>query len=120
MADLYGAWTVSLPSETYTWKPDDMLLSDWAAVEEEFGGTFDEWVRGIDQRQADACQVLIWFLRRQSGLVIDRAKVDFPIRQLKTVQVTEDPEDEAATGTNGAATSEPSPDGAGDLPILTP
>src|SRR5881628_2956917 len=100
MADLYGAWTVTLPGESYTWEPDDMLLSDWALVEEEFGGTFDEWVRGIDQRAAGACQVLIWFLRRQNGLVIDRSKVDFPIRQLSTVKVADLPEDEAATDTN--------------------
>lgn len=117
---LYGTWIVSLPDEKYTWEPDEMLGSEWESVENEWGGgSFEEWVTGIDERRFRACQVLIWFLRSQNGLTVERDKIDFKIRQLKLEQIP-NPEDEAATAPSGAATSEPSPEPASDLVISTP
>lgn len=119
MAELYGAWKVSLPNESYTFEPDEMLGTEWALVEDEYGGTFDDWIKAIDARSWSACQVLIWFLRRQNGTVIDRDKVDFKIRRLVTEKIP-DPEDEAGTSPSVPATSEPSPDTATDPATSTP
>lgn len=119
MAALLGAWKVTLPGETFTWEPDEMLLSEWAEVEEAYSGTFRDWVDAIDAREAKACQVLIWWLRRKKGIVLAVDDVDFKIRQLTTEPIP-DPEAEAAASPSAAATSEPSPDGAGDLATSTP
>jgi hypothetical protein len=119
MAKLYGAWKVTLPGETFTWEPDEMMLSDWATVEDTFGGTFDEWIEAVDVRGARACQVLIWWLRNRKGITVAVDDVDIKIRQLVTEKIS-NPEGEAAASPSVAATSEPSPDGVGDLAILTP
>lgn len=119
MAKMYGTWKVSLPGETFTWEPDEMLGSEWKLCKDEFGGDFEDWIRAIDARDADACQVLIWWLRSKKGIDLDRADVDFKIRQLVTEQ-TPDPEGEAVVPASTTATSEISPAVAGDPPILTP
>jgi hypothetical protein len=120
MAKLYGAWKVTLPGETFTWEPDEMLGSEWGELAQRLGGmSFEDWVDGIDQRDFGPCRALIWFLRRRKGIDLDLADVDFKIRQMDTEKIP-DPEDEAATSTSVAAISEPSPDGAGVLVTLTP
>jgi len=119
MAKLYGAWKVTLPGETFTWEPDEMMLADWAACEDAFGGTFDEWVEAVDDRGARACQVLIWWLRNKKGITIAVDDVDIKIRQLVTEKIP-NPEDDAAASPSVAATSEPSPDGAGALATSMP
>ena len=120
MAQLYGGpYKITLPGETFTFEPDEMMLSDWATVEEEYGGTFDDWMTAINDRQARACRVLIWWLRGRKGIEVSLADVDFKVRQL-TVELIPDPEDPAATSTSVAATSEPSSNGAGDLATSTP
>jgi len=122
MSELVGTWTVTLPGETFTWEPDEMMLSEWADVEEAYGGTFMDWVNAIDAREAKACQVLIWWLRRRKGIDIDLDAVDFKIRQLTTTEIKDppSPEDVAAASPSAAATSEPSPDAVGDLATSTP
>jgi hypothetical protein len=124
MSKLYGGpYKVTLPGESFTWEPDEMMLSDWSTVEDHFGGTFDGWIDGINDRDAAACRVLIWWLRRRKGIELDLAAVDFKIRQLAVEPLKEpaaDPEGEAATSTSVAATSEPSSNGAGDLATSTP
>jgi hypothetical protein len=119
MAQLYGGpYKITLPGETFTFEPDEMMLSDWSTVEDEYGGTFDAWMTAINDRQAAACRVLIWWLRARKGIELDLAAVDFKVRQL-TVELIPDPEGEAATSTSVAAASEPSSNGAGDLVTST-
>ena len=118
MARLLGAWKVTLPGESFTWEPDEMMLGDWAACEDAFGGTFDEWVDAIDARSAKACQVLIWWLRNEKGVKVALDDVNIKIRQLVTEKIP-NPEDEAAALPSVAATSEPSPDGVGQLETST-
>jgi len=119
VARLLGTWTVTLPGETFTWEPDEMMRSEWKQIHDEFGGTFEEWTAGIDARDPDACQVLIWWLRHLKGIDLERESVDFKIRMLK-LEAIPDPEDVAVVTASTTATSEPSPDGAGDLVTSTP
>jgi hypothetical protein len=115
----YGAWKVTLPGETFTWEIDEMMLSEWAECAAKFGGTFEDWVAAVDDRDARACQVLIWFLRHKKGIDVALEDVDFKIRQLVTEQV-KNPEGEAGTSTSVPADSQLSPDGVGDLATSTP
>lgn len=98
---LYGQWSVRLPGEEYVWSPDDTTLGENLMIETETGGTFDEWVKAIDERRAVACQVLVWFLRRQAGRQEDRMAVDFPIRRLD-VEKLGDADPEASAGSEPA------------------
>jgi hypothetical protein len=116
---LLGAWKVTLPGESFTWEPDEMMLSEWAECEAAYGGTFKEWAIAINDREAKACRVLVWWLRRKKGIDLELADVDFKIRQLD-VEPIPDPEDEAATSTSVAAISPTSSNGAGDLVTSTP
>jgi hypothetical protein len=119
MGALLGTWKVTLPGESFTWEPDEMMLSDWAVAEDAYGGTFKEWIDAIDARNARACQVLIWWLRSKKGITVALDDVDFKIRQLETEKIP-DPEDEAAASPSAAATSATSSNGAGDLVTSTP
>lgn len=78
---------VRLPDEEYLFDTDDMLGSEWGAIEEETGLTYDEWTVAIDQRKWVPCQVLIWFLRQKNGRPEVRREVDFKIRQLDVERV---------------------------------
>lgn len=90
------AWKVTLPGEEYLFEPDEMLGSEWGAVEAESGLTFDEWVNAIDARKWVPCQVLVWFLRQKAGRQEERRDVDFKIRQLRTEMIP-DPKAPART-----------------------
>jgi hypothetical protein len=119
MTQLYGTWKVTLPGETCTREPDEMLGSEWKLCKDEFGGDFEDWVNGFVARDPDACQVLIWWLRSKKGINLDRVAVDFKIRQLVTEQIP-DPEGEAVVPASTTATSETSSNGAGELVTSTP
>lgn len=113
---LYGRWKVTLPGEEYVWEPDETTVAEEFLLESEHGGTFDEWMTGIDDRKAAACQILVWFLRRKAGRQEDRLAVDFPIRRLVTEPIDTPetvaglPEASAGSEQSGPATSSPSPD----------
>lgn len=115
---LYGKWKVTLPGEDYEWAPDDMTLGECLMVETETGLSFDDWLTAIAEDRAEACQVLVWFLRRKAGRQEERIAVDFPIRRLIFEQIAEpaadaDPEASAASE---AATPPSSPASTGSAP----
>lgn len=115
----YGTWEVShpgdteTPAESYVWEPDETSLSDCMLIETETGGlTFQEWVQGVDpERRPMNCQVLIWYLRRINGQLMDRTSVIFPIRKLDVVEV---PKDSPSTDGPDPGISPTSPDSGTD------
>jgi hypothetical protein len=121
----YGTWQVShpgdddTPAESWLWEPDDTSLSDCMLIETETGGlTFAEWLNGIDpERRPMNCQVLVWYLRRKAGQLMDRTSVVFPIRKLDVVEA---PKDLPSTDGSDPSTSPTSPDSDTDQPISTP
>ena len=95
---------VTIPGEEYLWDPDDMMLSEQRLIESELPkDSFSQFLDGIDERRADECQVLVWFLRRKAGNQMDRHAVDFPIRRL-TIEVLPEaiPDPEAPAGSEPA------------------
>lgn len=103
---LYGAWSVTLPGEEYTWEPDLMTGPDCYGVEQQLVGTpweaFDDWVQdGIAKAKWVPCQTLIWFLRYKNGQPSDRIDIVFPLRQLKITELKSGPK----AGTGRSATS---------------
>jgi len=101
---LYGRWRVALPDEEWTWEPDEVTLGECLMIEGEHGGSFDDWVRQVGDGRAEACQVLVWFLRRKAGQQVDRASVDFPIRKLTITYV--EPESDGESDPEAGAPSE--------------
>lgn len=83
----YGVWKVTLPDQEFTWEPDEATVSDCYEIARESGQAYEDWINSIDQRDPLACQVLIWFLLRQKGEQLDRAGIDFKLRQLDTERV---------------------------------
>lgn len=100
-----AVWKVTLPDEEYLFEPDEILGSEWGAIETETGMSFEDWTNAIDARKWVPCQVLVWFLRQKAGRQEERRDVDFKIRQLKLVRV-DDPK--APTETSEPDTSSPS------------
>lgn len=106
---LYGTWKVTLPDEEYLFEPDEILGSEWGAIEAQAGMSFDEWATGIDTGTWVPCQVLVWYLRQKAGRQEERREVDFKIRQLRLERV-EDPKVPAPTRRTGRVTSKRSGD----------
>lgn len=85
---LIGRWLVELPDESHAWEPDEYTNADERLLEGEIPGfTFDTWASDIDARRADACEVLVWMLRRKAGNQSDRTSVLFPIRRLDLTEL---------------------------------
>lgn len=110
---LYGRWKAAIPGEEYVWEPDEVTLSEQLLVENEAGTSYDDWIEdGVANSRAEACQILIWFLRRKAGQQQERFSVEFAIRKLTLTKIEEPvalPEAEAVSEKSETATSSPSP-----------
>jgi hypothetical protein len=109
---LFGRYKVTLPPEEWLWEPDEVSFSDMLLIENETGGSYNQWIqKGIAEERAEACQVLIWFLRRKNDPTYqqERYAVDPPnIRRLSIVAIVEVDADPEAPAVSEAATSSPS------------
>jgi len=109
---LFGRYKVTLPPEEWLWEPDEVSFSDMLLLENETGGSYNQWIqKGIAEERAEACQVLIWFLRRKNDPTYqqERYAVDPPnIRRLSIVAIVEVDADPEAPAVSEAATSSPS------------
>lgn len=113
---LYGRYSVIVSGdEKHIWEPDEVTLSEQLMLENEAECSYEEWISGahsIRAGYAEACQILVWFLRRKAGQQMDRFAVDFPIRRLDIEQIEEPvalPEVPAGSEQSEPATSSPSP-----------
>jgi hypothetical protein len=126
---LYGRWKVTLPPEEWVWEPDEITFDDQLLIENEADASYDEWIMtGIRDSRAEACQILIWFLRRKAGQQEDRFAVrPTNIRHLDLEklddEVDADPEadaaSEAATSSPSTTGTESNPGNGVDSPALT-
>lgn len=125
---LYGVWSIALPNgETHKWEPDEVLPDEERVILAESGyDTYEDWIAGVDQREASAVQTLVWFLRRVTNSTIARADVVFPHRRLVVERIEEPPpvdghpessaDSPARPATSAAASSSPSSTGGESAP----
>lgn len=104
-----GRWEVTLPGESYVWEPDEVTVAECLMLETESGLTFPQWILAIDDERAEACQILVWFLRHKAGRQEDRFAVDFPLRKLEIREIGEEGDDPEGSAGSGPATEQPSP-----------
>jgi hypothetical protein len=106
----YGRWSVTLPGETYTWEPDAVTLGEQLMLQVEATSSYQNWIGDVGNEDAEACQILVWFLRRKAGRQEDRLSIDFPIRELDLEQIAEQVDDpEAPAPSEGATSDSPLP-----------
>lgn len=79
-------WDPENGEEKQTWDfdPDDVLGEDAKKIERHYGGSWDQWIAGLQTGQIQARMVLLWYMMKQ---VHDKLKFEdlpkFRVRQLK-------------------------------------
>lgn len=112
----YGRFDVTLPDEKFVWAPDEVTLGEQLMLEKESGQSYEDWISQVGRGRAEACQILVWFLRRKQGVQLERFSVDFPIRELELDPLEEDDPDPEAPAGSEPATDTASSTGGESLP----
>lgn len=72
------------PEQTWTFDPEEVEVDQAKLVEKHYGGTYDQWVAGLQTGEINARQVLLWHMLTQvhPSLRFD-ALPKFRVKQLK-------------------------------------
>lgn len=70
--------------QSWAFDPDDVLGEDAKKIERYYGGTYDQWVAGLQSGQIQARTVLLWYMLAQVHPKLKFEDVPkFRVRQLK-------------------------------------
>lgn len=70
--------------QVWDFDPDDVLGSDAKLIEKHYGGTWDQFLAGLQTGQIQARGVLLWYMMKQVHPKLPFGDIpDFRVRQLK-------------------------------------